>query len=560
MSTDSFAGTPAGPAAAQAMNDNLLQTSLGDVHGLLLRMAQCHALEQLFSLVAETLGRLPGMALCRIWLLEQSAPPLCAACRQFYDCTDHRQCLRLVVSSGRSRDGGKEWTALDGRFQRFPLGRGKVGCIAASGQAFLVDEVSPDMPWVSDPQWIAEERIQTFLGLPLMHKGAILGVLALFSRQRHGSSEMRSLRLVADYLAVSIANAQAFEELARLKRCLEIENSHLQVDMAPSEDALLGDSAPMQNLRSRIRQVAYTSIPVLITGEVGSGRGSAAMALHRQSAVASGPLVRVDCASLSEESFETDFFGSAAAAGAGLVGFLEAARHGTLFFDNVQDIPQPVQRKLLAILRSREFRKGGEPRPQPLHTRFLASADMSLPRRVAQGSFREDLFYQLNVFALEVPSLRERKEDIPLLSRHIMATLSQQFKRPGLSLSEECHRLLQAYDWPGNIRELQNVLMRIVLTAADDRVDAAMLSSVLRAARQDSPVRDEGVRTEAEMVQLARENLQRALAACHNRIYGNSGAARLLGISPTTLCSRLKKYGIVPERGVKRGAKRNGTA
>lgn len=535
--------------------------SLGNVHWLLLKMAQCHTLEQVFSLVAGTLGRLPGTALCRIWLLEQSTPDLCATCRQFYDCTDHRQCLRLVVSSGRSRCGGQEWTALDGKFQRFPLGRGKVGRIAQSGQAFHVDGVSPRMPWVSDPQWIEAEGIQTFLGLPLVHKGTMLGVLALFSRQRHEAPEMDSLRLVAEYLAVSIANAQAFEELARLKRCLEIENVYLRAEMAPSDEALLGDGPAVCELRDRIRQVAYASIPVLIVGEVGSGRGSVARELHRQSPAAGGPLVRVDCTRLSEEHFERDFFGSATTEGTGVIGFLEAARRGSLFFDNIQDLPPLVQRKLLGILRSREFRKMGEPNPQPLHTRFMASADPSLPQRVRQGSFREDLFYYLNVFSLDVPPLRQRREDIPLLAQQVLQSLARQYKRPCPQLPEDCWQLLRDYAWPGNLRELRNVLMRVVLTATGSRVDAAMLHAVLKTTQQGgSAGTEEHVYTEQEMVRLARDNTLRALAACGNRIYGDGGAARLLGISPTTLCSRLRKYGIAPVRGGKTGAGRHGAS
>ena len=454
------------------------ETSLQDlaaVHGLLLRMAQCHSLDQLFSLVTDHLGRLHDTALCRIWLMEQADPQRCATCRHFYDCPEHRRCLRLAAGYGQSRVSGETWTALDGRHQRFPLGRGKVG-------------------------------------------------------------------LIADYLAVSLANAQQFEELTRLKRRLEIENTYLQRDSAAPGPELVGESPAIRALKESIRRVAFTAAPVLITGEVGTGKGAVAAELHRQSAVAGGPLVKVDCAAISPAQFEREFLGERQG-DAVHVGFLEAAEHGTLLLQNVNDIPLEVQGKLLGIIHSGSFLRPGDRTRRPVRTRFLAATHADLFQQVRQGSFREDLYYQLNVLALDVPPLRERKEDIPRLAGHFLSAFAAQLHRPASTLPPDVLPVLQAYDWPGNVRELRNILLRALITAPDGRLDAGQLAASLRAGAPP-PEAAGRVYTEREMVALARDNLIRALEHCGRKIYGPDGAAALLGISPTTFCSRLKKYGI----------------
>ena len=390
--TGATADLPAGtPAPEQDM---------GQTRALLLEMARCQSLDQIFRLVAETFAARQDVALFRIWLLEQTEPSLCASCRHFYDCRDHRQCLRLAASTGRSRVDGHAWTALDGEHSRFSLGLGKVGLIAQSGTAYHVDAVRPDMDWVTSPDWIRREGIRTFLGQPLVHRGRVLGVFAVFSREVQDAQAMDRLRMIADYLAVSIANAQAFEELTRLKRQLEIENAYLKNDaLPPAALALTGDSPCMRTLKEKIRQVACTDVPVLITGEAGSGKEAVAAELHRQSFVAGGPLVRVNCAAIAPDSFEDEFFGHAAR-----MGFLEAASGGTLFLDAVDELPLPLQARLLRVLQDKEFHRGGEDSGHRLSVRLVAATSRDLYELVRAGLFREDLYYRLNAFPI-VPSL-----------------------------------------------------------------------------------------------------------------------------------------------------------
>lgn len=478
--TGATADLPAGtPAPEQDM---------GQTRALLLEMARCQSLDQIFRLVAETFAARQDVALCRIWLLEQTEPSLCASCRHFYDCRDHRQCLRLAASTGRSRVDGHAWTALDGEHSRFSLGLGKVGLIAQSGTAYHVDAVRPDMDWVTSPDWIRREGIRTFLGQPLVHRGRVLGVFAVFSREVQDAQAMDRLRMIADYLAVSIANAQAFEELTRLKRQLEIENAYLKNDaFPPAALALTGDSPCMRTLKEKIRQVACTDVPVLITGEAGSGKEAVAAELHRQSFVAGGPLVRVNCAAIAPDSFEDEFFGHAAR-----MGFLEAASGGTLFLDAVDELPLPLQARLLRVLQDKEFHRGGEDSGHRLSVRLVAATSRDLYELVRAGLFREDLYYRLNAFPIRIAPLRERPEDILPLAQAFLEHDRAHLQRPELAF-------------------------------ADDNAI---------------------VFTEAEMQALERTNIANALQRCHGKIYGEDGAAALLGISPTTLCSRIKKFGL----------------
>ena len=519
------------------------EQDMGQTRALLLEMARCQSLDQIFRLVAETFAARQDVALCRIWLLEQTEPSLCASCRHFYDCRDHRQCLRLAASTGRSRMDGHVWTALDGEHSRFSLGLGKVGLIAQSGTAYHVDDVRPDMDWVTSPDWIRQEGIRTFLGQPLVHRGRVLGVFAVFSREVQDAQAMDRLRMIADYLAVSIANAQAFEELNRLKRQLEIENAYLKNDaLPPAALALTGDSPCMRTLKEKIRQVACTDVPVLITGEAGSGKEAVAAELHRQSFVAGGPLVRVNCAAIAPGSFEDEFFGHAGAR----MGFLEAASGGTLFLDAVDELPLPLQAGLLRVLQDKEFRRGGEDNGHRISVRLVAATSRDLYELVRAGHFREDLYYRLNAFPIRIAPLRERPEDILPLALAFLEHDRAHLQRPELAFAEDVPGRLQAYAWPGNARELQECLLRAAMTSTDGLLHLeALPPSPAPASLPALPADDNGiVFTEAEMQALERTNIANALQRCHGKIYGDDGAAALLGISPTTLCSRIKKFGL----------------
>ena len=527
--TGATADLPAGtPAPEQDM---------GQTRALLLEMARCQSLDQIFRLVAETFAARQDVALCRIWLLEQTEPSLCASCRHFYDCRDHRQCLRLAASTGRSRVDGHAWTALDGEHSRFSLGLGKVGLIAQSGTAYHVDAVRPDMDWVTSPDWIRREGIRTFLGQPLVHRGRVLGVFAVFSREVQDAQAMDRLRMIADYLAVSIANAQAFEELTRLKRQLEIENAYLKNDaLPPAALALTGDSPCMRTLKEKIRQVACTDVPVLITGEAGSGKEAVAAELHRQSFVAGGPLVRVNCAAIAPDSFEDEFFGHAAR-----MGFLEAASGGTLFLDAVDELPLPLQARLLRVLQDKEFHRGGEDSGHRLSVRLVAATSRDLYELVRAGLFREDLYYRLNVIRIQAPTLRERKEDIPVLADYFLKRYCAKYDN-FKDFTKSALDALRAYDWPGNVRELENIVERLVVWGTSEHLSRDDILMVTRFDRE-TPLRwfEPEHSTLPELVQAVETDaILQAL-----RHHGSTRkAAEALGISQSALMRRLKEYKI----------------
>ena len=551
---------------------------------LLLAMSRCLGVEKLFSLVTNTFGNLPDTALVRIWLVE---PPngACERCFFIRECKDHTKCLQLVASAGYAIASEEEWSSTEGIFQRFPFGVHKVGVVAATGTPFHVPNVSPDMPWVASPEWIRREKIRTLLCQPLISEGSVIGVFVIFSRRNHDQSVLKGMRIIADHMAVKIAHARAYDELDRLKRQLEIENSYLSnnkenVYFLPG---LIGESEAIRRVKEQILTVAPTDALVFITGESGTGKELVANELHAQSKVAKGPLVKVNCSTIPQELFESEFFGhikgSFTGANSNHIGFFEAAQHGTLFLDEIGELPVAQQSKLLRALQESEYRRVGEQNTHKFQTRVVAATNRDPQKMVAEGNFREDLFYRLNVFPIHLPPLRERLEDIPLLADFFLRKFSLQLNRPGLHLRDSELKQLLIYSWPGNIRELQNVLHRAAILAKgsdvhldffdfrektkteDERQERAETKAgnvstrmrhkedVLRSTGEPvtdilSALPEDFVLDKEDMKNFERANLLRALKVCHGRIFGQKGAAALLKIKPTTLVTRLEKFGI----------------
>ena len=528
-----------------------LPLNAAEMRWLLLEMARCQSLDELFELVSNSFGSLRDVALVRIWLME-SPGSACATCHVAADCIDHRQCLRLVSSAGHSIAKGNDCTNIEGQHKRFPLAIRKVGLIAATGAGFHVQNVREDMDWISDPGWINHEGIQSFLGQPIIYRKEILGVFAVFSRGNHGQYVMERLRMVADHLAIAIANARAFEALEQLKRRLEIENDYLRQSTAMSQclPGLVGESPALHLIKEQILQVAPTNAVVLITGESGTGKEMVATELHRQSRVADGPLVKVNCPSIPSELFESEFFGHVKGAFTGAttarIGFFEAANNGTLFLDEIGEIPLQLQSKLLRVLQESEYHRVGEERSRTLRTRVVAATNRNLAQMVAEGRFREDLYYRLNVFPIETPPLRERREDIPLLAECFLAQSAKELERPGLRFLPDQLDRLSSYNWPGNIRELQNVIRRAAILAKSGIVDVRFLDLQSEAPARAPSVQPDRttVLTEEDMIAFEKQNIANALRRCNGKIYGSNGAAALIGIRPTTLVSRIAKFGL----------------
>jgi transcriptional regulator with GAF, ATPase, and Fis domain len=518
------------------------------VRALLLDLARERALPRLLALVVERLSAHPDAALARIWLVRDG--DICSSCPMRESCQRKVPCLHLVASAGRPiAQSGADWSRIDGEFRRFPIGIQKVGSVAATAEAVCVEDTRHQSRWVIRPDWAEREGIVGFGGQPLVYHGEILGVLGLFTRSRFPSEALASLRMVADHAAAAIAHSRVLDENADLRRRLELENEYLrdEIDDSRAFGEILGVSKAIRRIEEQIGDVARTDATVLILGESGTGKELVAREIHRRSDRAGRSMIRVNCASIPKDLFESEFFGHVRGAFTGAVqnrdGRFAAADGGTLFLDEVGEIPLELQSKLLRVLEAGQFQRVGEDRTHTVDVRVLAATNRSLAREREAGRFREDLFYRLSVFPIEVPPLRERAEDIPLLAGRFLARASQKLKRSA-HLTEDDLTRLQRYDWPGNVRELQNTIERAVITAKQGRLGLHIPRDDRPAAISRRTDTTRGFLTEEAIRQLELENLRTALDLANGKIYGKGGAAELLGMKPTTLASRLQRLGL----------------
>ncbi len=349
----------------------------------------------------------------------------------------------------------------------------------------------------------------------------------------------------------------ALEENARLREELEHERDYLreEINISMNFGRIVGKSPALSNMLKQIQAVARTPANVLILGESGVGKELIAHAIHAQSERASAPLVKVNCASVPEELFESEFFGHVKGAFTGAVrdrvGRFQLADTGTIFLDEVGEIPLELQGKLLRVLQEQEFERVGDDETRRVDVRIIAATNRDLEALVERGEFREDLFYRLSVFPIEAPPLRKRGDDIVQLAQHFLVQTCRDFGRQPLPLTPANIETLLAYDWPGNVRELKNVIERAVILSpgAELRLDLSMAgadSSNKHEVAATHATTSQSFKTEAEMQTLLRNNTAAALAAAGGRVSGRGGAAELLGVRPTTLADRVRKMGLKP--------------
>jgi transcriptional regulator with GAF, ATPase, and Fis domain len=518
---------------------------------LLLEVAGERSLQGLLQLIVTRVAAMPHVALTRIWLIEPG--DICDSCMLRDECRDRTRCLHLVASAGQSIvDESVRWNRLNGQFRRFPIGVRKVGHVAATGDAVVVWDTAKDVQWVAEPDWVRAESIRGLASQPLVFRGEVLGVLAVFMRTPVVMEELIWHRMLADHAAAAIAHARAFEEIDHLKRQLEIENEYLREEVA-TEGAfgeMIGSSPALRNTTRQIEVVADTDSNVLITGESGTGKELVAREIHRRSGRRDGPMIKVNCAAVPRELYESEFFGHVKGAFSGAVrdraGRFEAADGGTLFLDEVGEIPLELQGKLLRVLQEGTFERVGEAVTREVNVRIIAATNRNLREEVDAGRFREDLFYRLNVFPIEVAPLRQRKEDIADLARQFLEVTCRRMNRPQLRLIKATIESLGRYDWPGNVRELQNVIERAIITSDGPSLRVELPNSAGRDNATAQPTESDADRiyTDAELRRLQRANIIQALKATDGKVSGPDGAAALLGIKPSTLSSRIKSMGI----------------
>ncbi len=402
-----------------------------------------------------------------------------------------------------------------------------------------VHKVENEVFWRKDGSSLWVEYTST----PIRDRNSVVGAVIVFrdvSQRREADERLRA----------------ALEEVERLRERLELENEYLQEEIRLDHNhrRLVGNSAAIQAVRSQIDLVAPTDATVLITGESGTGKELIARAIHDASRRSSRPLIRVNCAAIPHELFESEFFGHTTGAFAGAtsdrVGRFELADGGTLFLDEVGEIPLELQGKLLRVLQEGSFERVGDERTRSVDVRVIAASNRDLKREVKLGRFREDLYFRINVFPIEPPPLRERRDDIAPLAAHFLRGACAKLRTGDLKLTEGDVRRLMRYDWPGNARELQNAIERAAILAQRGRlrIDIPDSPAAARGHTSTSIATRGLVMTDDDRRARDRENIVAALESCGGKVFGRGGAAELLGVKPTTLASRIRTLGIKPAR------------
>jgi transcriptional regulator with GAF, ATPase, and Fis domain len=341
---------------------------------------------------------------------------------------------------------------------------------------------------------------------------------------------------------------EQLEHQLDIRKKLERENAYLREEETRALGEIIGRSPQMRHVSEQIAVVAPTNATVLIHGESGTGKEIVAREIHKASSRRDGPMVRVNCAAIPRDLFESEFFGHIKGAFTGAlrdrVGRFELAHSGTLFLDEVSEIPIELQGKLLRAIQEGEYERVGGNRTLKTDVRLVAATNRHLTEEVRKGKFREDLYYRLNVFPIAVAPLRERKSDLPLLAAHFVEKACKELNKPLALLSPEALETLRAYDWPGNVRELENVVERAVITARGGPIafELPVAGSRAEVEHEDAPVIS--VRTEEELRTAERANIVATLNKTRWKVYGRGGAAELLGIKPGTLSARMKKLGL----------------
>jgi len=524
---------------------------------LLLEIAQEQSLDLLLKKLVQRLLDRPNVARVRIWLINKG--DICPTCPRRPDCPDQTRCLHAVAGGSHlisDTVDELDYIRLKDRYARIPLHDGLVaGKIVLTGRQIVLRDLDQNPGELGYLDWLKPEKIRGYNGVPIIFKGEVLGIIAVFSRANVPAEAEVWGRIFADNVAGAIANARAFEEIQRLKARLEQQNAYLQEEVVEAKafGDLVGNSAALRQIVSQIDLVAPTDASVLILGETGTGKELVAHEIHRRSRRKDRALIRVNCATIPKELYESEFFGHARGAFTGAIkdraGRFEAAEGGTLFLDEIGEVPLDLQGKLLRALQEKHYERVGEDRTRQADVRIVAATNRDLKKEVAAGRFREDLYYRLNVFPVQVAPLRERREDISLLAQHFIQVSARELGCAKPRLTRAGAVRLQGYDWPGNIRELRNVIERAVILARGGALEFDVPAGEAPPAQPSTPPgetapADRPFLTEAEMLQRERANLLAVLETTHWKIKGPDGAAELLGLKPTTLISRLKKLGL----------------
>jgi len=412
-----------------------------------------------------------------------------------------------------------------------------IGVIRETQQPYIVGDLEAQQRFPKDEDFL-KFGIRSYIVLPLMRHGVLIGALYYLSlhKRDYTDDEIQILQDVSEMVSIAVSNALAYEEINELKESLQVENRLLQDEIVQRSifEEIVGSSVSLQKVLAAIDRVAPTDTTILVKGETGTGKELVAHAIHKRSLRSGRALVKVNCAALPSELIASELFGHEKGAFTGAlqqrIGRFEAASGGTIFLDEIGELNPEMQIALLRVLQEKEFERVGGNRTIQTDVRVIAATNRDLNGEVAEGRFRMDLYYRLNVFPIHVPSLRERPDDIPILVDYFVSRFSSRMGKRIRQIDKTTLDTMLGYSWPGNIRELQNVIERGVILADSDvfRLEKGALRSAPKLAAVATA--DNDPRTQIESV----------LKETRGRISGPEGAAARLGVPPSTLESRIR--------------------
>lgn len=446
--------------------------------------------------------------------------------------------------------GEREWLEMSSQ----PLPDSAYSWVRQNRQALVVRSLSRSHPF-PEHERLLEAGFESSAHLPLRSRDRHVGVLGIASR--HGSRvdswDLQLLDEIGSQLSVALDNAAAYDEIDRLTKELQQQNVYLKDELHTEHHFgnIIGDSRGIRQLRVAIEQVAASDATVLILGETGTGKELIARAIHDASARRENLLVKVNCAALSPNLIASELFGHEKGAFTGAtqrrVGRFELSHHGSIFLDEISEVPAEIQVMLLRVLQERVIDRVGGDEPIEVDTRIIAATNRDLKTYSEAGHFREDLFYRLNVFPIHMPPLRDRREDIPALMNHFIGRFSVRMNKAVTRVDRQAMDALMQYDWPGNVRELENIIERSMIVSHGDTlaIDPSWLSG-----RDTEPVNKPPSVPNRSLAAIERQAILEALSRSGGKVYGVDGAAAALQIKPTTLYSRMRKHKIRRNHGV----------
>jgi formate hydrogenlyase transcriptional activator len=413
----------------------------------------------------------------------------------------------------------------------------------------------------------AAEGLKAICSIPLVDRGRALGILSISrtSETPFTPVDVDFLSRASGQIAIAIENALAYREISELKDKLAQEKVYLEEEFRSEMgfEQIIGKSVTLKHALQLVETAAPSDSTILLLGETGTGKELIARAIHDRSRRNLRTFVKLNCAAIPTGLVESELFGHEKGAFTGAitskVGRLELADQGTLFLDEVGDIPIEIQPKLLRALQEREFERLGSTHTRKVNIRLVAATNRDLEKMVANREFRSDLYYRLNVFPIRIPPLRDRKEDIPLLASYFVQKFAKQMQKRIDAVPVVVMKGLTAWDWPGNIRELENFIERAVLLTRGKSLEAplaelrktdaaepahAVFPEIKRGAGEATNSRSDKSNIADEYARKQRDQIVQALAACKGRVGGSDGAAERLGMNRTTFLSRMKKFGI----------------